>query len=90
MDEIPKLKQGETHHRWLTAIKDQALDSVRKLVVPKVIACTLMLPLLTSIACFIGIFGGLIIAVGSTSNDFGIPGVAEHCLYLDSYQQADR
>jgi len=33
MDEIPKLKQGETHHRWLTAIKDKALDSVRKLVV---------------------------------------------------------
>lgn len=32
----------------------------------------------------------LVIAVGSTSNDFGIPGVAEHCLYLDSYQQADR
>jgi len=33
MDEIPKLKQDETRHRWLTAIKDKALDSVRKLVV---------------------------------------------------------
>ncbi len=33
MDEIPKLKQGETQHRWLTAIRDKALDSVRKLVV---------------------------------------------------------
>jgi NADH dehydrogenase len=32
----------------------------------------------------------LVIAIGSTSNDFGIPGVAEHSLYLDSYQQADR
>ena len=32
----------------------------------------------------------LVIAVGSTSNDFAIPGVAEYCLYLDSYQQADR
>ena len=32
----------------------------------------------------------LVVAVGSTSNDFAIPGVAEHCLYLDSYQQADR
>jgi NADH dehydrogenase len=32
----------------------------------------------------------LVIAVGSTSNDFGIPGVAEHCFYLDSYQQAER
>jgi NADH dehydrogenase len=32
----------------------------------------------------------LVVAVGSTSNDFAIPGVAEYCLYLDSYQQADR
>src|ERR1035438_10483828 len=33
MDEIPKLKTGETHHRWLTAIKDKAFDSVRNMVV---------------------------------------------------------
>ena len=33
MDEIPKLKQGETQHRWFTAIKDKALDSIRNMVV---------------------------------------------------------
>ena len=33
MDEIPKLKTGDTRHRWLTAIKDKALDSLRNLVV---------------------------------------------------------
>ena len=33
MDEIPKLKTGETQHRWLTAIKDKAFDSIRNLVV---------------------------------------------------------
>jgi integrase len=33
MDEIPKLKNGETHHRWLTAIKDKAFDSIRNMVV---------------------------------------------------------
>jgi Phage integrase family len=33
MDEIPKLKQGETQHRWLTAIKDKVLDSIRNMVV---------------------------------------------------------
>jgi hypothetical protein len=33
MDEIPKLKTGETRHRWLTAIKDKALDSIRNMVV---------------------------------------------------------
>jgi NADH dehydrogenase len=32
----------------------------------------------------------LAIALGSVSNDFGVPGVAEHCLYLDSRVQADR
>jgi NADH dehydrogenase len=30
----------------------------------------------------------LVIAVGSLSNDFGIPGVREHCLFLDTLQQA--
>jgi len=33
MDEIPKLKTGETQHRWLTAIKDKALDSIRNMLV---------------------------------------------------------
>ena len=33
MDEIPKLKTGDTQHRWFTAIKDKALDSLRNLVV---------------------------------------------------------
>src|SRR5271154_7231852 len=33
MNEIPKLKTGETQHRWLTAIKDMAFDSIRNLVV---------------------------------------------------------
>ncbi len=32
----------------------------------------------------------LVISVGSVSNDFGIPGVAEHCMFLDSRAQADK
>ena len=31
----------------------------------------------------------LIVAVGSVGNDFGIPGVAEHCIFLDSATQAE-
>ena len=31
MDEIPKLKKGETKVRWLTANKDKAMDSIREL-----------------------------------------------------------
>lgn len=33
MDEIPKLKQGSTKVRWLSAIKNEAFDPLRKLVV---------------------------------------------------------
>jgi NADH dehydrogenase len=32
----------------------------------------------------------LIIAVGSVLNDFGVPGVREHCLFLDSPAEAER
>src|ERR1700759_677946 len=32
----------------------------------------------------------LVLALGSVSNDFGIPGVAQNCLFLDSRIQADR
>lgn len=32
----------------------------------------------------------LVLALGSVSNDFGVEGVADHCLYLDSREQADR
>ena len=31
----------------------------------------------------------LIMAVGSVSNDFGIEGVREHCMFLDTMQQAE-
>ncbi len=33
MDEMVKLKKGETQHRWLTAIKDKALNGIRNLPV---------------------------------------------------------
>lgn len=32
----------------------------------------------------------LVLAIGSVSNDFGTPGVAEHCYFLDSHAQAER
>ncbi|MBN7818680.1 NAD(P)/FAD-dependent oxidoreductase [Bowmanella yangjiangensis] len=32
----------------------------------------------------------LIMAIGSVSNDFGTPGVADHCYFLDSPKQADK
>src|SRR5260370_5873266 len=69
----------------IDAMRALATNQVRKLVVPKVLACTVMLPLLTSIACFIGIFGGLIIAVGSLNltPNFYIRSVIETLKYND-------
>ena len=32
----------------------------------------------------------LVIAVGSTANDFDVEGVKEHCVFLDDHHQADR
>lgn len=32
----------------------------------------------------------LVIAVGSVSNDFGTPGVRQHCIFLDQRRQAER
>lgn len=32
----------------------------------------------------------LVLAIGSVSNDFGTPGVRQHCYYLDSLLQAER
>lgn len=31
----------------------------------------------------------LVLAIGSVTNDFGVAGVGEHCLFLDSREQAD-
>lgn len=35
-------------------------------------------------------YDSLVIAVGSTTNDFGTLGAAEHCLFLDTREQAER
>ncbi|RIA34491.1 NADH dehydrogenase FAD-containing subunit [Ectopseudomonas oleovorans] len=35
-------------------------------------------------------YDSLVIAVGSTTNDFGTLGAAEHCIFLDTREQAER
>src|SRR6476661_6040339 len=63
----------------IDALRALATNPVRKLVVPRVMATTLMLPLLTVLACFIGILGGLLIAGGSLhlNSNFYIRSVVE-------------
>jgi phospholipid/cholesterol/gamma-HCH transport system permease protein len=45
------------------ALRALGASPIRKLVVPRVLAVTMMLPVLTLLADFLGIFGGLFIAV---------------------------
>jgi len=69
----------------IDALRALATNPVRKLVVPKVLASMITLPLLTVLANFIGIMGGLLIAVGSlhlTAN-FYIRSVVETLHYND-------
>lgn len=47
----------------IDAMRALATNPVRKLVVPRVVACTLMFPLLTIVAIALGILGGGLIAV---------------------------
>jgi len=47
----------------IAAMRSMAADPVKKLVVPKLIASLVMLPVLTILGDFLGILGGLIIAV---------------------------
>ena len=35
-------------------------------------------------------YDSLVLAVGSTTNDFGTPGAGEHCIFLDTRAQAER
>jgi phospholipid/cholesterol/gamma-HCH transport system permease protein len=69
----------------IDALRALATNPVRKLVVPKVLATTLMFPLLTIISCFIGILGGLVIAVASLhlSANFYMRSVIETVKYND-------
>jgi len=47
----------------IAALRSMASDPVKKLVVPKLIASLVMLPVLTILGDFLGILGGLLIAV---------------------------
>jgi phospholipid/cholesterol/gamma-HCH transport system permease protein len=49
----------------IDALRALAASPVKKLVVPKVLATTLMFPVLTVVSNAVGIFGGLIIAVAN-------------------------
>ncbi len=69
----------------IDALRALATNPVRKLVVPRVFATTIMFPMLTIVACALGIFGGLIIAVTSLhlSANFYLRSVIDTVKYND-------
>jgi phospholipid/cholesterol/gamma-HCH transport system permease protein len=69
----------------IDALRALATNPVRKLVVPRVIACTVMFPLLTIVAIALGILGGMIIAVTSLDLDanYYLRSVVESVRYND-------
>ena len=69
----------------IDALRALATNPVRKLVVPRVIACTLMFPLLTIVAIALGILGGLLIAVSNLhlSANYYLRSVVEAVKYND-------
>jgi phospholipid/cholesterol/gamma-HCH transport system permease protein len=69
----------------IDALRALATNPVRKLVVPRVLATTVMLPLLTIVSFMLGTLGGLIIAVGNLnlSANFYLRSVIETVKYND-------
>jgi phospholipid/cholesterol/gamma-HCH transport system permease protein len=69
----------------IDALRALATNPVRKLVVPRVLATTLMFPLLTIISCALGILGGLVIAVANLnlSANYYLRSVIETVQYND-------
>lgn len=69
----------------IDALRALATNPVRKLVVPKVLATTIMLPALTTIAILVGTMGGMLIAVTSLnlSGNFYLRSVVTTIRYND-------
>ena len=69
----------------IDALRALATNPVRKLVVPRVLATTIMFPLLTVVSIALGILGGLLIAVANLhlSANFYLRSVIETVKYND-------
>jgi len=69
----------------IDALRALATNPVRKLVVPRVLATTLMFPLLTIVSFMLGTLGGLLIAVGNLhlNSNYYIRSVIETVKYND-------
>ncbi len=85
-DELAYLAQARTNHFRFVLGRMEGLDRDGKQI--KIAPMTNDLGDEIVPARSIG-YDILVIAIGSLCNDFGIPGVAEHCQFLDSTEQAE-
>jgi NADH dehydrogenase len=87
LDEVGYRSHG---HRWCYRFFSGSLESIDRAARQVIVA-----PLLDEdgrelIARHAIRYDYLIVAIGAISNDFGTPGVREHCLFLEDRTQADR
>ena len=85
-DELSYMAQGHWHHFIFRLGRMDRLDRGKKEIS---LAPTVDEHGVEYIPRRIFSYDTLIIAVGSVTNDFNIPGIQEHCLFLDTQQQAD-
>ncbi|MFO1073209.1 MAG: NAD(P)/FAD-dependent oxidoreductase [Geminicoccaceae bacterium] len=86
-DDVLFLSHAKNHGFRFQQGRMDGLDRARKLVhlAPIVDADGLEVIARRTMA-----YDTLVIATGGICNDFGTPGVKEHCLFLDNHQQADQ
>ena len=85
-DELSYMAQGHWHHFQFRLGRLDSIDRKKKVIS---LAPTLDENGVEYIPRRTFYYDTLIIAVGSITNDFGIPGVKEHCMFLDTQDQAN-
>ncbi|MDG1581650.1 NAD(P)/FAD-dependent oxidoreductase [Pseudomonas sp. GOM6] len=86
-DELNYVAQGKWNHFEFQLGRMSGLDRARKTIK---LAATLDEDGHELLPERVLAYDSLVIAVGSTTNDFGTPGAAEHCIFLDTREQAER
>lgn len=86
-DAIEFLAQARAHHFRFRLGRMDGLDRARKEIRMVAIVDDQGIEVAPSRALA---YDTLVIAVGGTANDFGVPGVEEHCTRLDSQKQAEQ
>ncbi|MGY4494523.1 NAD(P)/FAD-dependent oxidoreductase [Pseudomonas sp. TE3610] len=86
-DELNYVAQAKWNHFQFQQGRMSGLDRANKLIH---LAATLDDDGVERVPSRTLAYDTLVLAVGSTTNDFGTQGAAEHCLFLDTRRQAER